>query len=299
MSKLKPQVSVVIPSWNSEAQMRKNMPDVFVAAKKVAAEIVIVDDASARDRSYEYIQSLGNAVRAVRNEKNLGFAATVNKGVELAEGEYVILLNTDVRPEAECFFRALKYFEDESVYSVGFNSNEGMMGARWENGLFHHFRAEPKKIGNDSFFPTCWASGGQAAFDRKKWLEMGGMDVIYHPFYWEDTDMGYRSWKRGWKNVWAFDCRCVHEHRVSVIANNFSNKDILKTAQRNQFLFVWKNITDGAYLLSHFMRIPYFLLKYPVAVLQALAMLPQVLKARVKEQKCFIKKDREILNYWS
>ncbi|KKU46788.1 MAG: hypothetical protein UX64_C0001G0001 [Microgenomates group bacterium GW2011_GWC2_46_7] len=42
-----PKVSVVIPSWNSESQLKQNLPYVFKAAAAVKAEIVVVDDASA------------------------------------------------------------------------------------------------------------------------------------------------------------------------------------------------------------------------------------------------------------
>jgi GT2 family glycosyltransferase len=278
--------------------MKQNLPFVFAAAQKVGAEIVIVDDASAHDKSYEYIRSLPN-VRAYENKTNLGFSATVNRGVDLAKGELIMLLNTDVRPEPDCFLNALSYFEDPSVYSVGFNSGEAWMGAKWERGLLQHFKVEPNKDNQDQVNPTCWASGGQAAFDRKKWQALGGMDLLYKPFYWEDTDMGYRSWKRGWQNLWAPTCKCIHDHQKSVIASNFTKEFVMATAQRNQFLFQWRNISDPGYLLEHFVMLPYYLLKYPGPVTKALFMLPRALAARNTEKKYWVRSDRDILQAWA
>lgn len=292
-------VSVVIPSWNSEKQMKQNLRYVFAAAQEVNAEVVIVDDDSQYDQSFAYLKSLGSKVRAYKNTPNLGFSATVNRGVKLAKGEIIMLLNTDVRPSKDCFKNALKYFADPTVYSVGFNSGEAWMGAHWDRGLLHHFKVEPTDANRRSVNNTCWASGGQAAFDRRKWLELGGMDLLYKPFYWEDTDMGYRSWKRGWQNLWAPTCHCVHDHQKSVIASNFTREFVLETAQRNQFLFIWKNISDWGYLASHLLHLPYYFVKYPRILWRALLLLPTALASRRRESQFWVKSDREILQKWS
>ncbi len=297
--KNQPSVSVVIPSWNSESQMKQNLSYVFAAASKVKAEIVIVDDNSQYDNSAGYIKSLGGKVRFYTNKTNRGFSETVNQGVKMAKGDLIILLNTDVRPSPDCFIKALKYFEDDSVYAVGFNSQEAWMGGEWKGGLFHHFKVEPTESNKNLVNPSLWASGGQAAFSRDKWLELGGMDLLFKPFYWEDTDMGYNAWKRGWKVLWGPDCKCVHDHGDSVIASNFTRDFVMDTAQRNQFLFIWKNITDSSFLLSHFLNLPYYLVMYPIPILKALTYIPQVIKKRAEAKKHWIRADRDILKLWT
>lgn len=295
----RPTVSVVIPSWNSESQMKQNLPYVFAAAKRVDAEIIIVDDNSKFDDSSGYLKSLGKKIRFYKNSGNGGFSFTVNRGVSQAKGDLIMLLNTDVRPSPDCFIKALKYFEDDSVYALNFNSQEAWMGGEWRGGLFHHFKVEPSATNKNKVNPSLWASGGQGAFDRAKWLALGGMDLLYKPFYWEDTDMGFRAWKRGWQVLWAPECKVVHDHQKSVIASNFTKEFVLNTAQRNQFLFIWKNISDLRYLLSHFLRLPYYLLKYPGPVIKALALLPQALKSRAKDSRYWKLSDRDILKAWA
>jgi O-antigen biosynthesis protein len=297
--KKQPTVSVVIPSWNSESQMKQNLPYVFKAAAAVDAEIVIVDDNSQYDDSAGYLRSLGKKIRFYANKGNGGFSYTVNRGVQEAKGDLIMLLNTDVRPSPDCFKQALKYFEDDSVYALGFNSGEAWMGGEWRGGLFHHFKVEPTKENKNISNPSLWASGGQAAFSRQKWLTLGGMDLLFKPFYWEDTDMGYRAWKRGWQVLWAPECRVVHDHQKSVIANNFTKEFVMNTAQRNQFLFIWKNISDPYFLLSHLVKLPYYLIKFPLPVLKALYFLPAVIAKRAAESKYWKRTDRDILALWA
>ncbi|MFH2085970.1 MAG: glycosyltransferase [bacterium] len=295
----KPKVSVVIPSWNSESQLKQNLPYVFAAAKVVGAEVVIVDGNSQLDNTVGYLKSLGSKIRFYENKIDGSFSNNVNTGVKLAKGEVIMLLNTDVRPSPDCFKNCLKNFSDPSVFAVTFNSDEAWAGGRWENGLLQHAKVEPTGANANKSNPSLWASGGQAAFSRAKWLELGGMDLMYKPFYWEDVDLGYRAWKRGWQIIWDPKCQCVHDHQKSVIASNFTPEFVRGIAQRNQFLFVWKNIHDSTMLRSHFLHIPSFIKNYPAPFFRTLYYLPQALRGRSVEKLASVCTDKEILQKWS
>lgn len=291
-------VSLVIPSWNSEKQLKQNLPFVFKAAEKVNAEIIIVDDASTFDNSASYLRSLGKKIRFYENKTNEGFSFTVNRGVNLAKGDVVVLLNTDVRPDPACFMQCLPHFSDTSIFAVTFNSGEAWAGGKWQNGLLQHAKVEPNQSNINKVNPSLWASGGQAAFDRQKWQTLGGMDLLYKPFYWEDVDLGYRAWKRGWKIIWDPKSKCVHDHQKSVIASNFTPEFVKATAQRNQFLFVWKNIHDSQMIRSHLKKIPSFLKNYSAPFLRAFALLPQALRGRRAEKLASVRSDRKIMQMW-
>jgi glycosyltransferase involved in cell wall biosynthesis len=58
-------------------------------------EFLIVDDAST-DRSVEVVESFGDPrIRLLRNERNLGLAASLNRGLEVASGEYIARMDGD------------------------------------------------------------------------------------------------------------------------------------------------------------------------------------------------------------
>ena len=74
-------------------------------------------------------------------------------------------------------------------------------------------RAEPEIR---QLYPCFYGGGGSCAFDRRKFLELGGFDEILKPFYLEDTDLGYMAWKRGWKVLYQPASVVYHEHRGTI-----------------------------------------------------------------------------------
>jgi len=294
-----PSVSIVIPAWNSEAQLKQNLPSVFAASKQVGAKIIVVDDFSTQDSTLSFLRSLGDQIQLIENPQNLGFAATVNRGVEISQSDIVVLLNTDVRPGQECFSACLKQFKNDDIFAVTFNSDNSWAGGNWSRGLLEHSRVKADKSNITRPNPSLWASGGQAAFSRKKWNELGGLDTMYAPFYWEDVDLGYRAWKRGWQIIWDPSARCVHDHTTSVISGNYQSSHIHSIAQRNQFLFVWKNIHDSKMIWSHLIHIPSFIKNYPKAFFAALALIVPALVGRRVEKSASVRSDSEILQIWN
>jgi len=93
--------------------------------------------------------------------------------------------------------------------------------------------------------------GGSCAFDREKFLELGGFDELLAPFYLEDTDLGYMAWKRGWKVLYQPRSVVFHEHR-GTIGKRFTEEQIQAVLKKNYLLFCWKNIHEWRRLAGHF-----------------------------------------------
>jgi hypothetical protein len=100
-------------------------------------------------------------------------------------------------------------------------------------------------------YPCAYGGGGSCAFDRRKFLELGGFDELLAPFYMEDTDLGYLAWKRGWKVLYQPRSIVFHEHR-GTIGKRFSRTYIDSIVQKNLLLFCWKNIHEWSRLAPHF-----------------------------------------------
>lgn len=197
---MKRKVSVIIPNWNGKKLLEKNLPLVFRVLPK-GTEVIIVDDGST-DGSQEYLKKLktqNSRLKVFFNKKNLGFAKAVNQGVEKAHGEIVVLLNNDVIPQKDFLKPLEKDFRDPKVFAVSFNEqNWSWAKLKWVNGFVEH---EPgPKV--DKVHISAWTSGGSGAFRKKIWEKLGGFDEMYSPFYWEDIDLSYRAWKRGYKVLW-------------------------------------------------------------------------------------------------
>lgn len=281
--------SVVIPNWQGEKLLEKNLPQVL---KIGADEIIVVDDDSA-DRSINLIKEKFPKVKLLVNRKNLGFTGTVNRGVSAAEGEIIILLNTDVVPKEDLLKAVLPHFKDPEVFAVSFNEGKWSFARGvFYHGFIEHRPGEKSEVIKESF----WASGGSAAFDKKKWIFLKGLDSIYSPFYWEDVDISYRAQMLGWKIIWEPKAQVIHEHEAT-IGKFFKGRKKFWVAERNQLIFFWKNISSPKFWMQHLIWLPARLLKpgYWVPFLWALSKLPLILRRQIANRSLRKVSDGEIL----
>lgn len=300
--KFNPKISIVIPNWNGVHLMRQHLPHVVAAA--AGAEIVVTDDASS-DESVAFLQTNFPEVKIVDNKTRQGFAGNVNRGVEAARGDIVVLLNTDVRPQKGFLESLVRHFTDPVVFAVGCleesHEPEGIVRrgrgvARWEKGFFVHARGRVDKT------DTAWVSGGSGAFRRSLWQKLGGMDPLFNPFYWEDIDLCYRALKAGYRLV--FEPRSVvgHFHEEGKIKREFTPAQVKRIAYRNQFIFIWKNLSDLKFWLQHILWTPWRLgqailrgdFLFIAGFIWALARLPRVARRRLQESRYWQKSDRKI-----
>lgn len=184
-------------------------------------------------------------IKLIENSTNLGFGEAVNQGVNQTDGNYILLLNSDVILRNQSYLSAIKHFEQNpDIFAVSFaqlENEQKIVGKNrfyWAEGFFQHASAP-----NLSYGITGWAEGGSCLLDKQKFINLGGFDNIYSPFYWEDVDLSYRAWKNGYKVLFDPEILVEHHHQ-STIRSYFDSIHIEKIAFRNQLLFIAKNIQD-------------------------------------------------------
>jgi len=240
--KPKMSVSIVIPNWNGIELLKKHLPTVIKNSD--GAHIIIVDDHSTDD-SVLYLQKNFPDISIVRKNKHEGFTSTVNVGVQEANTDIVVLLNTDIEPQKGFLQPLISHFSDPNVFAVGCmdkSMEDGKMILRgrgigwWEKGFYIHKRGDVDKT------DTAWVSGGSGAFRRSMWNKLGGMDPIFNPFYWEDIDLSYRAVKKGYTILFEPKSIVQHHHEEGNIKKEFTKKEVDRIAFRNQFFFIWKHV---------------------------------------------------------
>ncbi len=301
-------ISVVIPNYNGEQNLVENLPVLINSIENHDIEIIIVDDFSS-DNSVSVINKfIKNHPKIhtvlMQNEKNRGFAPTVNIGVSKSRGELVVLLNTDVAPRPGFIEPALEDFQDADVFAVGFmdesiESGKVVLRGRgigeWKKGFLIHSRGELDR--RDSL----WASGGSSMFRKSYWDKLSGLDEIYAPFYWEDIDISYRALKSGYKVIFEKKSIVVHKHEKGSIRKYYSKNQVKKIAYRNQFIFAWKNASATLVFLN-IIWMPYFMLRSLLAFdfpfflgfSNALLLTPQIFQRRFNQRRSFKRGDREV-----
>lgn len=262
-------ISVVIPTYNGLSLLKKHLPDVIATLQK-GDEIIIVDDAGTDEtpdwslQQEQKYEKAGIAIRCIRHEKNQRFAAAVNTGVAHAQHNYIFLLNNDVSPLNEkSVTLLLRWFAEPTMFAVGCaevgeRTKDATISGRgtggWHRGLAVHWYDANQALSN-----TLWTSGGSMFFDKKKFITLGGFDTLYAPAYEEDRDLSFRALKHGWKV--AFDPEViVHHQHESTNKDIFGQRVMADVSWKNQYLFVWKNITDKDLLASHLLWLPYHLI---------------------------------------
>ncbi len=309
-------ISIIIPNYNGEKLLEKNLPKVLDAVRNYTegfVEIIIPDDPST-DNSKEVIHTFIISIKEKnivgktienKNKKEAGFAKNVNRGVSLATGDIILLLNSDVVPRKDFLKPLLTHFAQENVFGVGCMDESieedtvlrGRGVGSWQRGFLMH------KAGKLDKNNTLWVSGGSGAFRKRIWDSLKGLDPLYNPFYWEDMDISYRALKSGYKIYFEKESIVTHEHNKGAIRTKYKSTTIRQIAYRNQFIFVWKNITQTRLLISHILWLPYHFIKALInkdgaffkGFYSAFLLLSQIVESRRIARKSFSRKDRDVL----
>ncbi len=281
-------ISVIIPVYKKTEQFVENLAINMPFLE--ACEVIIVNDDPSQSITSQLKQF--NSIHLLENSRNLGFAGAVNSGIRVAKGQHIMLLNSDVRLKDNSFKNTLHYFrENPALFAVSFAQVEqhgeivGKNRIKWVQGMFTHSPAPDMLPGI-----SAWAEGGASIFDAHKMKELNYFDEVFNPFYWEDIDISYRAWRRGYEVLFAPEIQVEHHHE-STIGSYFRKQEIKKIAYRNQLLFIWKNITDGNLLLSHILFLPLNCIRmllhgefqFIIALMEALPFAGIVHKKAVKE----------------
>jgi hypothetical protein len=93
-------VSVIIVSWNTQELLDRCLRQLYVAAVGLNVEVFVVDNAS-HDGSQALVRERYPEVLLIANDTNVGFVRANNQALPAAQGEFVLLLNSDAFLDAQ------------------------------------------------------------------------------------------------------------------------------------------------------------------------------------------------------
>lgn len=240
-------LSIVIPAYGAEDLVVRCVESVrrALAESPLATEVIVADDASPGDFA-ENIRERCPEARLEVGERNLGFAGNANRGVAVARGRILCLLNSDMRVKPGFFDECLEPFDDPALFGVAprilepSGRDDGYKRLRFDGAraIVEHFRVEDPECLRPAWIPYT----GSGFFHRDKFRELGGFSEAYAPYYWEDTDLGYRAWKRGYRIAFEPSKVIEHEHQGTISSQN--DKRVSRIFKRHGRIFVWRNLTS-------------------------------------------------------
>lgn len=114
------QVSIVIPSYNNAAKLKRCLESIAANSGTVNYEVVIVDnDSEPETRGLLASELAGPKTKVIYNSVNLGYARASNQGARQASGRHLLFLNNDTEVQPGWLEPLLEGLEDSQVGAVG------------------------------------------------------------------------------------------------------------------------------------------------------------------------------------
>jgi GT2 family glycosyltransferase len=212
-------VSAVVVNWNGARHLEQCLPSLLSQSHQ-PLEIIVVDNASTDD-SEEVTRRF--EVQWLPLGRNAGLAAALNRGADAAAGEFILFLNNDMRFHPAFVDSMVAVLaEDPDVFSVD------ALQYDWNGGKQVHLatRLAKSRRGDRLSYPmvpalhvfqeSCGvptavvtASAANMLVRKSMFCSLGGFDERL-PLGYEDMELCWRAWIRGWKSIFAPAAVCWH-----------------------------------------------------------------------------------------
>lgn len=192
-------ISVLIPTYNGEGTIHKTIEPILSQEYEGELEIIVVNDCST-DSTLKVAQQY--PVEIINNEKNLGLACSVNRGVKASKNKIVCVIHEDiVLIDKEWFKKLVPYLmsnEDVAIVTSPVVLPKSVYDTFgfWEKALFSW------EV-NDAFVDTVtdldYSDGKNDIFKKELFLNFGGFDGDTYRVACEDVDLSKRLQKAGYR----------------------------------------------------------------------------------------------------
>ncbi|AUB55811.1 hypothetical protein BK007_07230 [Methanobacterium subterraneum] len=220
-----PLVSIIIINRNGLKHLKRLLEDFTQKIQYPHFEIIVVDNASS-DGSLPFLENISGILplKIIKNEKNESFSRSNNQAAEIADGEYLLLLNNDIEPTYGWLNQMMNSaLQSSEVGAVGaklvypdcsgsrynrrnsFKIQHTGIAFREENGFI-----KPYNIGNGDVFqvkgeldePRAAVTAAALLISKDKYFQVDGLDEGY-VYGYEDVDFCLKLLKKGYKNIYC------------------------------------------------------------------------------------------------
>lgn len=222
-------VSVLIPTRNGLALLRKCLEGVARTNYPKPLEILVIDNGSDDPETLEYLAGLDSShIGVLRDNGPFNFAALNNRGVSRTTGDLLCFLNNDIEiGDPGWLMTMARQAQRGDVGAVGARllypdgriQHAGVVLGLGGGAGHAHRLLDPDEEGYfDRHALPQFVSAVTAAclvVSRDKFLAVGGFDAERFAVAFNDVDLCLRLGQKGWKTVYEPRATLVHHESVS------------------------------------------------------------------------------------
>jgi GT2 family glycosyltransferase len=241
----KPLVSVILPVYYGGNDVIESLKTLKNQTYE-NYEIIVVDDKS-KDESYKKIKEKFSNIKIIVNNENLGFSKACNKGLNVAQGKYIMITDEDAFYDKNYIKEFVDVIEKDNkigvVSSKAYYTNEtNRIRAAYFN--VSKFTGITKSIGRDEIDEGQYdkiteiqaAGGGASMFDAELFKKIGGFDENFF-IYFSDSDICFRIRKLGYKVVFVPKAILYHKKEKGDVITLF----LVDQSTKSKILFIRKH----------------------------------------------------------
>jgi len=262
-------ISVVIAAFNCEKTLEACLRSAF-SSDYPFYEVILVNDGST-DQTARIAAKF--PCKLINLARNMGPGAARNRGVEVANGELLFFLDTDIIIEKDTLTKVVQTFVDRPEISALFcsyqkNTPAGNFCSAYKN-LVHHFTHQTSREDAATF------CGGFGAIYRECFLCVGGFDESLPRV--SDIEFGYRLYQRGYKIFLNKQIQATHLKVYSLAklvrsdlfdrAVPWTRIMLKKRIYRNDLNTRYENIASGVVSFFMLVTLPLIPFKPPLAII--------------------------------
>ncbi len=256
-------LSVIIVNYNVKEFLLNSLDSITKAAKNISIEIIVVDNAS-DDGSIEALKEKYPDVILIENKKNVGFGKANNQALEIAKGNYFLLLNPDTIVREDTFEKMLDFFHshpEAGIAGCKVLNPDGTLQLACRRGFPGPWTSFTKVMGLSSLFPKSKlfarynltylnenetyevdaVSGAFLMLKKEAYEKIGGFDPQFF-MYGEDLDLCYRVQKAGFKVFYFHETEIIHYKGESTKRSSIDETSVFYDAMH---LFVKKHFSTS------------------------------------------------------
>tara|TARA_R100001143_G_scaffold63588_2_gene72781 strand:+ start:27639 stop:29960 length:2322 start_codon:yes stop_codon:yes gene_type:complete len=224
------ELSVVIPTTgHGKVLLEQTLLKLDEAVDSDTTELIIVDNASIDD-TFDYLEQLTKKsflnIKVIVNQINKGFAASVNQGIELAKGKYVLVMHNDVLVDRDCPAKLINTFKQSEEFAITAPLVDKT----------DHKAQQPEPVNEEKIFTT--ETVDSCCFMIRKTLHVR-MDEGYQACYFEMNDFCNQVREQGGTLAVCASTRVVHHQGSSIKSLAFHLNPEAKWKNRARFLKKW------------------------------------------------------------